>query len=93
MTSMPSGRTMTSIRKSGFVTVAADRLAWTDAPGNAMFLSLGNLAVEPMAGILVIDWPTGATLQLTGRAAVEWRSADHRTVHFAVDEVRETRPG
>ena len=77
----------------GFVTVAGDRLAWADAPGNAMFLSLGNLAVDPAAGILVIDWPTGATLQLTGRAAVEWRSPDHRTVHFAVDEVRETRPG
>ena len=77
----------------GFVTVTADHLAWPDAPGNAMFLSLGNLAVEPAAGILVIDWSTGATLQLTGRAEVEWRSPDDRTVHFAVDEVRDTQPG
>ena len=77
----------------GFVTVTADRLAWADAPGNAMFLSLGNLAANPAAGILVIDWSTGATLQLAGRAEVEWRSAGDRTVHFVVEEARETRPG
>jgi uncharacterized protein len=76
----------------GFVTVTADRLAWADSPGNSMFLSLGNLAVDPAAGILVIDWSTGATLQLTGRAEVEWRGPGDRTVHFAVDEVRDMRP-
>ncbi|HZM30707.1 MAG TPA: pyridoxamine 5'-phosphate oxidase family protein [Acidimicrobiales bacterium] len=73
----------------GFVAVAADRLAWGDARGNAMFLSLGNLEDRPEAGVLVVDWRTGASLQVTGRAHVAWAAPDDRTVVLAVDEVRE----
>jgi predicted pyridoxine 5'-phosphate oxidase superfamily flavin-nucleotide-binding protein len=77
----------------GFVTVVDDRhLAWPDFPGNAMFLSLGNLELNPAAGILVVDWRTGAALQLTGRAHVEWAPGGDRTIRFAVDGVRERRP-
>jgi hypothetical protein len=57
-----------------------------------MFLSLGNLELSPEAGILVVDWRTGGTLQLTGRAHVEWAAPGERTVRFEVDEVRERRP-
>jgi uncharacterized protein len=77
----------------GFVEVTTDRLAWADARGNAMFLSLGNLEARPEAGVLVVDWRTGATLHVTGRAHVAWTAPDDRTVVLAVDEVREIVPG
>jgi uncharacterized protein len=77
----------------GFVTVIDDRhLSWPDFRGNAMFLSLGNLELNPAAGILVVDWRTGGTLQLTGRAHVDWSADGERAIVFAVDEVRERRP-
>ena len=63
----------------GFVrveaTAAGDRLTWPDYAGNAMFNTLGNIAAHPRAGIVVPDFATGATLQLTGRAAVDWDPA------------------
>ena len=37
-----------------------------------MFQTLGNLAVNPRAGLLFVDWETGRTLQLTGRAQTVW---------------------
>lgn len=37
-----------------------------------MFQTLGNLAVNPRAGLLFVDWETGSTLQLTGRAQIIW---------------------
>jgi len=71
----------------GFVTVnAPTRLSFPDYPGNAMFNTLGNLAVNPKAGLLFVDFTSGDVLQLTGRARVE---ADFSVV-FDVDEARET---
>ncbi|MDH6113851.1 putative pyridoxine 5'-phosphate oxidase superfamily flavin-nucleotide-binding protein [Kitasatospora sp. MAP12-15] len=84
----------------GFVAVPApDRLVWPDYPGNAMFNTLGNLAVHPAAGLLFVDWRTGTTLQLTGTARTDWdeqRAAAvpgaERLVEFTVTAVVET-PG
>jgi uncharacterized protein len=56
----------------GFVRVDDDGLWWPDYPGNNMFNSLGNLAVNPMAGLLFVDFKTGDTLHLSGTAKVEW---------------------
>ncbi|WKX69390.1 pyridoxamine 5'-phosphate oxidase family protein [Streptomyces sp. XD-27] len=71
----------------GFVTVVSPtRLSWPDYPGNAMFLTLGNLEADPRAGLLFVDWVSGDTLQLTGTARTEF-SESGRTVHFALDEV------
>lgn len=71
----------------GFVAVEAPtRLSFPDYPGNAMFNTLGNLAVNPRAGLLFADFTSGDVLQLTGRARVE---ADFSVV-FDVDEARET---
>lgn len=56
----------------GFVRVDGRRLWWPDYPGNNMFNSFGNLAVDPSAALLFLDFDTGATLHLSGRAAVEW---------------------
>lgn len=37
-----------------------------------MFNTLGNLAANPRAGLLFVDFEQGNTLQLTGQARVVW---------------------
>lgn len=81
----------------GFVRVrSGTELEWPDYAGNAMFLTLGNLEVNPAAGLLFPDWGSGTTLHLSGRARVDWsaaRLADHpgaeRVVLFTVTDVVE----
>ncbi|WP_051795595.1 pyridoxamine 5'-phosphate oxidase family protein [Streptomyces sp. NRRL S-87] len=79
----------------GFVEVLSPtELAWPDYPGNAMFLTLGNLAEDPRAGLLFPHWESGRTLQLTGRARVEFRADGTRTTRFTVEGVLEAEhPG
>ena len=74
----------------GFVRIDSGRLWWPDYAGNNMFNTLGNLAVDPGAALLVSDFSTGRTLQLSGTAAVEWippglpgdEGGTGRRVHF-----------
>ncbi|MFI9582055.1 pyridoxamine 5'-phosphate oxidase family protein [Streptomyces sp. NPDC052236] len=74
----------------GFVQVASPTtLGWQDYPGNAMFLTLGNLERNPRAGLLFLDWSTGTTLQLTGTARTEYAAAG-RFTRFAVERVVQT---
>ena len=73
----------------GFVRVDGDRLWWPDYPGNNLFNSFGNLAVDPEAALLFFDFDTGRTLQLSGLAAIDWDVAgrpgdDARTGRRAV---------
>lgn len=57
----------------GFVTVTGSRrLTWPDYAGNSMYMTLGNLELEPRCGLLFLDWENGHTLHLTGRARVDW---------------------
>jgi len=66
------------------------RLAWDDLPGNQMFNSLGNLAVDPSAALLVLDPQSGRAVHLSGRAEVRWDvpgSATGRRVVFDVEQV------
>jgi predicted pyridoxine 5'-phosphate oxidase superfamily flavin-nucleotide-binding protein len=56
----------------GFVRVEGNQLWWPDYPGNNMFNSFGNLAVNPEAALLFIDFAAGGTLHLSGTASVEW---------------------
>jgi predicted pyridoxine 5'-phosphate oxidase superfamily flavin-nucleotide-binding protein len=57
---------------AGFVRIEDDRtLWWPDYPGNNMFNSLGNLAVDPAAALLFVDFITGRTLHLSGHARLE----------------------
>ncbi|WP_433203341.1 pyridoxamine 5'-phosphate oxidase family protein [Nocardia sp. CA-107356] len=57
----------------GFLQVlSATRLRWPDYQGNSMFMTLGNIAVNPRCGILIPDWSTGGTIQLTGTAELVW---------------------
>ena len=77
----------------GFVHVEGNRLWWPDYPGNNMFNSFGNLAVDPSAALLFIDFETGTTLHISGRAILEWvtpSDADGgtgRRVSLTVDSV------
>lgn len=48
-----------------------------DYRGNFMFNTLGNLAVNPRAGLLVPDFESGALLSLTAEAQILW---DHPLV-------------
>ena len=63
-------------------------LSWPDYVGNAMFTTLGNLWLNPRAGLLVPDWESGGLLQLTGTARVLWgKEPGDRSVEFSVDRV------
>ncbi|MEU6876986.1 pyridoxamine 5'-phosphate oxidase family protein [Streptomyces sp. NPDC046712] len=75
----------------GFVRVVSPaELSWQDYPGNAMFLTLGNLETDGRAGLLFLDWHTGTTLQLTGRAHTEYGPGGVRTTRFRVERTLET---
>jgi uncharacterized protein len=76
----------------GFVEVAGDTLSWPDYAGNAMFNTLGNIALYPRAGIVVPDFQTGAVLQLAGTAVIEWTGQPGRSVRLSIDAVVESAP-
>lgn len=79
----------------GFVRIVdSRRLAFPDYNGNSMFNTLGNITVNPNAGLLFMDFNGGRTLQLTGTAAIDWSAGRvsgfagaERVVDFEIDEV------
>lgn len=85
----------------GFVTPTGEqRLSWPEYVGNAMFMTLGNLALEPRCGLLFVDWDEGRTLHLTGRAVIDDDPARaaavpgaERLVDFRADRVVEIPGG
>jgi predicted pyridoxine 5'-phosphate oxidase superfamily flavin-nucleotide-binding protein len=81
---------------AGFVRVnSSQRLWWPDYPGNNMFNSFGNLAVDDEAALLFIDFLNGAALHISGSAQVQWThpvaAGDDggvgRHVAFSIDSV------
>ena len=96
-TAAPGGGADASHRggSPGFVAVHDERrLSFPDYAGNTMFMTLGNLEANPRAGLLFLDWERGDTLQLSGRATVDWspeRAAAlpgaERVVDFEVEAV------
>jgi len=61
----------------GFVRIIDDRtLRIPDYTGNCMFNTLGNFLVNPRAGIVFVDFESGATLQLIGMAEILWNTED-----------------
>ena len=80
----------------GFVQVLQpNKLVFPDYAGNNMFNTLGNLVENPQAGLLFIDFATGDTLQLTGKAAIAWDSKKalqfagaNRLVEFQIEKVK-----
>lgn len=56
----------------GFVRVLDDHhLAFPVYNGNGMFLTSGNLAVNPRVGMLFIAWDTGTRLRLSGDVTID----------------------
>lgn len=83
----------------GFVEVLSPtRLRWPDYRGNSMFMTLGNIAIDPRCGILVPNWTTGGSLQLTGTAELSWKpdtfaAGAQCSIEFTVTEVVDTAAG
>lgn len=68
-------------------------LLFPDYVGNMMFQTLGNLATNPRAALLFLDFATGDTIHLTGRAQVLWEGPEvarfagaQRAVAFTIEE-------
>lgn len=60
----------------GFVAGRADgSLEIPDYPGNAMFRTLGNLALDGRAGLVFADLAAGRQVQITGRATLDGTEA------------------
>jgi uncharacterized protein len=56
----------------GFVRVLDEHtLAFPVYDGNGMFLTAGNMSVNPRVGMLFIDWETGTRLRLNGQASID----------------------
>jgi ferredoxin-NADP reductase len=53
--------------RAGFVKVEGNRLTIPDYAGNLFFNTLGNLKVNPLGGLLFVDFSNGDMLQLSGR--------------------------
>ena len=85
----------------GFVRVVDEAtLVFPDYSGNTMFQTLGNIAANPRAGLLFVDWEQGTTLQVTGGAQIVWDTkriaqfaGAERLVEFAIEEAIEIEGG
>eukprot|EP00897_Mesotaenium_endlicherianum_P008659 jgi/Mesen1/7821/ME000415S07020 len=89
--------------RPGFVRVASPTQLWfPDYAGNNLFMTLGNLAVNPSAGLLFVDWQKRSTLQLSGSARLFFPEdlqglgllhafeGASRAVRFDIEQVLET---
>ncbi len=82
----------------GFVRVLNEKeLIFPDYAGNRMFQTLGNLAENPAAGLLFMDFEQGNTLQLSGKAQVLWDgdytrdfAGAERVIKFQIETIRWT---
>jgi len=83
--------------KPGFVRLGEDGnrtvLTSPDFRGNSAFNTLGNLALNPRAGVVFVDFATGDSLSLIGEAEVVWGGPEletfvgaQRLLRFRVDE-------
>ena len=83
----------------GFVQILnPNQLVFPDYAGNNMFQTLGNLAVNPHAGLLFVNFEQGHTLQLTGTSKIIWEQAQlsqiagaQRLIEFTIEQVLETQ--
>ncbi len=84
--------------RPGFVVVRDERtLLWPDYRGNNLFNTLGNLETDARAGLLFIDFDSGASLQLSGRASPDFGEPSSftptgRSVRFDITSTRELPP-
>lgn len=85
--------------KPGFVKVEQKngytQLTLPDFRGNNFFNTLGNIALDPRAGLLVVNYDSGDLLQLTGQAEIIWDGPEvenfqgaQRLLRLRIDEGR-----
>ena len=80
--------------KPGFVRIDDDKtLTFPDFTGNYHFNTMGNILLNPRAGLLFIDFEEGDLLYLTCSAEIIWDSEEcrafsgaERLVRFTLDE-------
>ena len=80
--------------RPGFVRIEDDQtLAFPDFTGNNHFNTIGNIMMNPLAGLLFIDFESGDLLYLTCKAKIIWNSDElrvfdgaERLVHLTLDE-------
>lgn len=85
--------------KPGFIRVdRANTLTWPDFSGNYFFNTLGNIELDPRAGLLIPDFTNGDLLYLSGHAVVIWDGAEldafagaQRLVRFEITQMRRLR--
>jgi predicted pyridoxine 5'-phosphate oxidase superfamily flavin-nucleotide-binding protein len=58
--------------RPGFVRIDGDGLTIPDFAGNSYFNTLGNLLIEPRAGLLFLDFERGDLIQLQGETEIVW---------------------
>lgn len=58
--------------RAGFVRIDDNTLVVPDYMGNFAFNTLGNFLLNPVAGLLFVDFETGDILQLTGTTEILW---------------------
>ncbi|MFC1438643.1 pyridoxamine 5'-phosphate oxidase family protein [Streptacidiphilus sp. N1-10] len=69
----------------GFVeSLSPTELRWHEYPGNGAYMTLGNLELNPRAGLAFPVWETGGLLLLTGTARTDWQQ---RSVTFHLTAV------
>lgn len=80
--------------KPGFVQVRGEILTIPDFAGNRLFNTLGNLTLEPRAGLLFVDFDQGDVLYLAVSAEIVWGGDElasftgaERLLRFTVHEV------
>lgn len=81
--------------KPGFIRIDDDgTLTWPEFSGNNHFNTLGNLLLNPRAGLLFIDFDSGDLLYLTGTTSIIWDGQEvetfagaERLVQFKLEEL------
>lgn len=79
----------------GFMQVLSDReLAFPDYNGNQLFNTVGNILADPRVGLLLVDFPGGAMLHISGHARIDWKAPDalmrdgaERLIFVTIDQV------
>lgn len=82
--------------RPGFVRVEdADTLVFPDFNGNSLYQTLGNLHLDPRAGLLFIDFSSGDLLQLSCTTSLVWDGPElkafagaERLLRLRVERVR-----
>lgn len=78
--------------KPGFIQILDEQtLLLPDYPGNKFFNTLGNLLYNPIAGLLLLDFSNGHSLQLTGSCQIDfgptrddWPAGAERLIRFSL---------